>query len=82
MALISTPLPDNRPQVIAVQNALSALGPASRPGELGTTPSSGILGPVTQAAVRTFRANYGLPPLPGADRPADLSHAMLPRARR
>jgi peptidoglycan hydrolase-like protein with peptidoglycan-binding domain len=56
MSLIPTPLPSSGPQVTALQNALIALGFTFPSAELGS-PGSGVFGPVTQAAVMSFRQN-------------------------
>jgi peptidoglycan hydrolase-like protein with peptidoglycan-binding domain len=76
MSLIATPLPANGPQVTALQNALIALGFTFPSAELGS-PGSGVFGPVTQAAVRSFRLNMGLPQLAPTESPFDAAAARL-----
>src|SRR3954464_11210292 len=60
MTLIPTPLPARGPPVTALQNALSALGFGIPSGELGSG-DNGVFGPVTRAAVDTFRAKLRAP---------------------
>src|SRR3954447_1423355 len=76
MTLIPTPLPASGPPVTALQNALSALGFGIPSGELGSG-DNGVFGPVTRAAVDTFRAHYGLPPIVAPASPFDASAARL-----